>query len=733
MKTSSNNYVFLLIILASLFPLKSHALTDELTPALSNLTTTDNDTSSAALDTPNPLQLTPNWWKYFEGDNNALAGKIKNFLARLNEQTEVIESDQKQDAGLYIDRIKTSLNALVSLNKSEIEPPPESKPFKVSYTLNEVLSLERSRQELKLLYTSELPALKNNKEASNSLIKKINTKFAEYRKQDLSNTKKFISGLEIIANRLTWLVLTLKEPIIKNNLDSQDAIIKKLSEEVKYAESHLDISQNDVAQITKDIEQQLETVNLAKSKVADANNQTLEIIEDGVFSNFKSILLKQKLLVSESRLALNESKLHFLEAKLDISALTLSSSDYSIDGIITKYKTRDSFIKLTQEKNETWNSIFRKEIDSLISIASENTNPLGANDELIQILNQRKNLAPDTALSLRKLDSSINDLKFINDIIRNKLSENQGALFKIKSSSSITFSEAWRNSKIFFSKSLFSIGDIPVTTADILRAIIIILFAYFISRVVQKIIRKITSSDVGPSSPVFYTLGRLSHYLIILIGLMIALSSIGLSFTNIAIVAGALSVGIGFGLQSIVNNFVSGIIVLFEQNIKIGDFVELDTGMKGVVKGIHVRSTIITTLDNLDIIVPNSELVSAKVTNFTMNEPMFRIHIPFGVAYGSDKAIVEKAGLEAVKNVEVTYDDGAKRRPQVWLVGFGDNSLNFELIVWVVNKVGSHATPGSWKALYNWELENALEKYGITIPFPQRDLHIISGLDKNHE
>ena len=166
---------------------------------------------------------------------------------------------------------------------------------------------------------------------------------------------------------------------------------------------------------------------------------------------------------------------------------------------------------------------------------------------------------------------------------------------------------------------------------------------------------------------------------------------------------------------------------LFEQNIKVGDLIELDTGVRGLVRGIHVRSTVITTLDNLDVIVPNSELVAAKVTNVTMNEPMFRIHVPFGVAYGSDKKIVEKAGLEAAKQVEVTYDDGAKRRSQVWLVGFGDNSLNFELVVWVVNKQESHATPGSWKALYNWEIETALEKYGIQIPIPQRDLHLKSG------
>ncbi|MEJ2116229.1 MAG: mechanosensitive ion channel, partial [Gammaproteobacteria bacterium] len=249
----------------------------------------------------------------------------------------------------------------------------------------------------------------------------------------------------------------------------------------------------------------------------------------------------------------------------------------------------------------------------------------------------------------------------------------------------------------------------------------------FISRLVRNIITRISDPKSGRTSPVFYTLGRLSHYIIIIIGIILALASIGLNFTNIAIVAGALSVGIGFGLQSIVNNFVSGIIVLFEQNIKVGDFVQLDSGMTGVVKGIHVRSTVITTLDNLDIIVPNSELVTAKVVNYTMNEPMFRIHVPFGVAYGSNKTEVEKAGLEAARKVEVTYDDGAKRRPQVWLVGFGDSSLDFELIVWVVNKLGNHATPGSWKALYTWEIETALHKYGIEIPFPQRDLHLRSG------
>jgi small-conductance mechanosensitive channel len=213
----------------------------------------------------------------------------------------------------------------------------------------------------------------------------------------------------------------------------------------------------------------------------------------------------------------------------------------------------------------------------------------------------------------------------------------------------------------------------------------------------------------------------------IVLGIIAAFSFIGVKFTNVAIVAGALSVGIGFGLQSIVNNFVSGIIILFEQNIKVGDFIELDTGLKGTVRDINVRSTIVNTLDNLDIIVPNSELVAAKVTNYTLNEPIVRIHVPFGVAYGSDKELVKKAVLEAARKVEITYDDGANRRTSVWLVGFGESSLDFELVVWLNPKSGK-TTPGSWKSLFNWEIETALAKYGIEIPFPQRDLHVKSGL-----
>ena len=203
------------------------------------------------------------------------------------------------------------------------------------------------------------------------------------------------------------------------------------------------------------------------------------------------------------------------------------------------------------------------------------------------------------------------------------------------------------------------------------------------------------------------------------------MTSIGLDFTNLALVAGALSVGIGFGLQSIVNNFVSGLIILFERTLRVGDYIELDNGLTGTVKAINVRSTLINTNDNIDIVVPNSEFVSTRLTNWTLAEHILRMRIPFGVAYGSDKELVKQAAIEACADVPYTLTHMSGREPDVWLVEYGDNSLNFLLPVWV-NRQGARR-PTRTKAAYLWQLETKLNEYGIEIPFPQRDLHLRSG------
>jgi small-conductance mechanosensitive channel len=278
--------------------------------------------------------------------------------------------------------------------------------------------------------------------------------------------------------------------------------------------------------------------------------------------------------------------------------------------------------------------------------------------------------------------------------------------------------------KTVFTSTLFEIGRTPITLLDLVRVAVIIAIAWWVSRLVRKGLKHIAQYRTGVSPASFYALGRVLHYLIILTGLLIGLSTMGISFRNFAIIAGALGVGIGFGLQGIVNNFVAGLIILFEKSLKVDDFVELASGVVGRVREINFRSTRVTTNDNIDILVPNAEFVTGRVTNWTLDEEYRRIHVPFGVAYGSNKELVCAAGLEAAAAVPHTLTDVPEHEPQVWFVGFGESSLNFELVVWLTPE--AVRKPYAVQADYLWQLHSALEKHNIEVPFPQRDVHLKS-------
>jgi small-conductance mechanosensitive channel len=270
---------------------------------------------------------------------------------------------------------------------------------------------------------------------------------------------------------------------------------------------------------------------------------------------------------------------------------------------------------------------------------------------------------------------------------------------------------------------LFYIGETPFTPGRLVKFVLIVVFGFLVSRFTRRLLLRIQGrQEELTESSSFYTLDRILHYLIMSIAALVAFTSLGLDTSSLALIAGALSVGIGFGLQSIVSNFLSGLMLLFDGSLRVGDFIELDSGVTGVVKEITTRYTRIHTNDNVDVVVPNSELTSYKLTNWTLKEPVVRVRIPFGVAYGTDKELVRKAALEAADEVAFTLKTVPGRRPDVLLVNFGDSSLDFQLRVWVTRE--GVRRPTRVKADYYWALETKFREYGIEIPFPQRDLHM---------
>jgi small-conductance mechanosensitive channel len=269
------------------------------------------------------------------------------------------------------------------------------------------------------------------------------------------------------------------------------------------------------------------------------------------------------------------------------------------------------------------------------------------------------------------------------------------------------------------------------TSPSALTGGLLVLVAFWVvGSFVRKRVERTAQNREPARRAALYTVSRLVLYVMIGFGLMAAMSTAGIPVSRFAVLAGAVGVGLGFGLQSIFNNFVSGLILLFDRSLKVGDFVELESGVHGEVTDISIRATRITTNDNIDILVPNSEFVSGRVVNWTHRDVSRRIRVPFGVAYGSDKDKVRAAVLEAAQAVPFTLTGNDARKPQVWLVNFGDSSLDFELVVWLTAEATKR--PSAVRAAYLWEIESALARVGLEIPFPQRDLHLRSlfGLER---
>jgi small-conductance mechanosensitive channel len=269
---------------------------------------------------------------------------------------------------------------------------------------------------------------------------------------------------------------------------------------------------------------------------------------------------------------------------------------------------------------------------------------------------------------------------------------------------------------------LIDASGIEVTVGTLLAGLLILVAVWVLTRIVGRAFVRYGARHQSTHRALAYTVSRVTNYLLLIIGILVALAVAGVPMSKFGLFVGALGVGLGFGLQTIFNNFVSGLIILFERNLKVGDFVELASGVHGTVRDIQIRATRITTNDNIDILVPNSEFVSAQLVNWTLREASRRLHVPFKVAYGTDKALVQKAGLEAAAAVPFTQSLDKLRAPQVWLMAFDEYSMSFALVVWLTADATKRVR--GVLAAYNWALHDALEKYGIEIPIPRRDVRM---------
>ncbi len=268
---------------------------------------------------------------------------------------------------------------------------------------------------------------------------------------------------------------------------------------------------------------------------------------------------------------------------------------------------------------------------------------------------------------------------------------------------------------------LLKLGETQITLWALLYfCFLLFLLFYFAGKVQKLLLGRVlvrTKLDAGARQAI----GTITRYLVLTIGFLIILQTVGINLTTLNVLAGAIGVGIGFGLQNIANNFISGLIILFERPIKIGDRIEVGQVVGDVIE-IGARSTKVLTNDNIAIIIPNSKFITENVVNWKYNDDKVRFRIPVSVAYGSDVRLVEKLLLEVAReNPDVLVDPA----PVVRLLQFGDNGLYFELRPWSSRLVHQQ---GKLLSALNFAICDKFKEHGIEFPFPQRDLHIRSGV-----
>ena len=665
-------------------------------------------------------------WAYFDVPAGEIEARAEAFFAQVEEQLAELSPQNEEIAIVLLKSVRDNIAAYaVLLEDPEIASRVlETAPL--SYGIGQLLQLARDARDAQASATEEQIEVQREERILAGATRRRDTAFDQYVDAEYGD-QRWLAGLRLLQARSAQAISERRLEILTLRFEHAAEYAEAVAERVELAKERLatTLDEDGLAELVEKVSERRADVDEAVETLREAELAAAGLEVDNAEGRSQQRLIQARRLDAEVNLALAETMHAQASAKRWWVELQLDTGK-SIDTLNNRLLTWNEFLRDVDGQMPEWRTATEEEL-----LAVQGTSRDDLNRASLRLLDQRSGTAQATLTKVSNLGAAVDDLRLIISAVDIAAAEHTGAFGTLLTNIKLGLKTAYIRTINLAEVTLFSIGEAPVTGGDILRVLLIMIAAMLVSRGIRHTIKRVGHGESSGTQASLYTVGRLTHYVIIILAVFVALSSVGIDFGNLALVAGALSVGIGFGLQSIVNNFVSGLIILFEHSLRVGDYIELDTGLTGTVKSINVRSTLINTNDNIDIVVPNSEFVTARLQNWTLGERVLRVRIPFGVAYGSDKELVKQAALEAAHEVPYTLTHMKGREPDAWLTEFGDNSLNFLLLVWV-NRQGARR-PTRTRSAYLWALETKLTEYGIEIPFPQRDLHLRSGWPTDSE
>ncbi|MCL6416869.1 mechanosensitive ion channel [Aestuariirhabdus sp. Z084] len=582
----------------------------------------------------NVQELNPGWWSVIESlQGNQRISFINNIRDYLEQEYDALDNPEVIQNRKVIDSILDRLSRPNNATDSQIELPTP----KDQYSIREWLELHRKNSHL----TNEISFLRDEQKRvdniATDLRSTISESLIEYRAAPTGSQEKLVIASQAIRYQLELLLKRSEVANLRQTISTLQKNEQKVSDLLEYAEENLTPTPKQLAILEKKI-------STIKSKIEKNNLSAYQKKIDELSTKPDNDKLAKKI---RNRIRSLEDYANAIDLN---SQLIVTQLELSIELGLSGQP-----MQLPHPVESAWEALGSQ----ILRLNSQFT-------ELLSLLRNADDIESET--SFTKTWSRLGKGRQFNYRISLRSAEIQYLLASYKK---IALQQrSWWNPEKFFPSRLillltdslgdaweyplFSVNQSPVTPASISWFLLIFLLGLVLSYLLRRGLSRLAEKRTNVSESALFTIGKIFHYIIISIALILGFSALGIDFSNLAIIAGALGVGIGFGLQSIFNNFISGLILLFERPLKVGDLVELESGVRGRIKAINVRSTQISTWDNIDILVPNSEFISGRVTNYTYTNDLRRLHIPFGVAYGSDKEKVKSAVIEAALNQPLT-------------------------------------------------------------------------------
>lgn len=695
-----------------------------------------------------------------------LANSVREYFDNLSKSKSQESEIKFKDLVIVLDTLPYQYSRLKSEIKRQPQSPYTNIQIKSPTNIEELKKLTLLIFKMQKYIKSQQKNIEDLEKAISVIKDNLKDSFNTYEiLQKSNNTEKSLEQLvKILRLRTDYALYSIKLQKEKQLLDNLRATIKTAQDIFKNSIKSLRVTENELKDLEKEI---LDKENKIKTEIEDIIKQWNAIYKDVLSTELQIDTYSQKinsitkettktlLKVEQQRLISKLNELFVKQRGLELEKIRLN--------ILLKegrfWLELAEVLKSINDKKVVASYMVKweKELEALKQLSSELDNKMqqikDLHNEIIQkmalVSNEINNVSDITRKALKNYyyqlqiaEKEVGSHIVKGGEVRNSLdqlifSKNTFYMFfksdvmnvyqRVGIWSKDTLLNVWSKVKLVLFYPLFRLGNQDISLITFIKIIVILLIGIIFLRRLRIRTKEFLLQKTEMTLGTVNSITTLGYYFSLVLVVLISLSTAGMDLSQLSILLGALGVGIGFGLQTIANNFVSGLILLTDRSIKVGDFVQLDNGIVGEVMDVSIRATVIRTFDGEEVIVPNSEFVSAKVHTWTFSDDWRRLKIPFGVSYDADPELVERLAIEAAREVPSTRED-VDHPLRVFFEGFGDNSLDFSIRVWC--KMHDLNVRSGLISDYYFALFKKFKEAGIEIPFPQRDLHLKSISDE---